>query len=569
MPENYSVVDTDRHFIPRYFEYWKTIRRKQMKKLIWVTLAILLLSSMVFAGCGEPEETTTSTTSAATTTTTSAATTTTTSVTTSTDTTKYGGILKIIYPYSMQSSPGWPSDTTNIQRVNLNWTVREPLVRLGLDGVPEPYLATSWEWGPDYTYIDFNLRQGVLFHDGTPFTSEAVVLLGNINIEESNSIASTWDRWEEIDDYTARLYLKSYTIDLFVSLSNSSMMFFSPTGYKENGKEWVTENPTGTGPFTYTSWEKDVNLVFSRFDNYWKEGRPYLDGIELMFVTESLTQQSALRSGVGDLLWSQVGKVLYDMEQLGFNIIAKAGGTSFLLFDTAHEDSIFADPLIRQAVEYAINKEEIADALGYGYMYATNQLTPAHMFSYNKDLPVREYNPGKAKELLTEAGYPDGIHTTLITMGAGATVAGQIAVTYQQYLQEANIFVELEVVDNPGFWEYARKGFNDAILQCDYAMSIYLPVNLRSLFPPTGDHPSIALPDGAYELLTEALAEPDIAKFKELSDELAVMMWESATYVPITASARGFALSPKIHGVTLYEYSEYNMWDPCDVWIEK
>lgn len=563
-----------------------------MKKLIWVVLAFILISTMVFAGCGKstttPAATTSGTTTSAPTTsvatstikpstttsvaTTTVATTTTTkpSTTTSSATTPVkGGTLTWLYSYSLQKPPGWPTDSTNVQRVLLNWAVYEPLVRLGLDGVAQPYLATSWKWAPDNKSITFNLRKGVTFHDGTPFTSEAVVTLGQINIDEKTAIATNWDHWAAVDDNTVTLYLKKYTVDVFVSLSNTNMMFFSPTAYKQNGKDWMAAHPTGTGPFKYESWTKDVNMKFVKNNSYWQTGKPYLDAIDIKFIPESLTLQSTLKAGGGDLASTLSGKPLADFKALGFNVIAKAGGSGFIYFDNAHTNSPFANPLVRQAVEYAIDKKAIVDALGYGYMTVTNQMTPPQFFTNNSNLPSRDYNPAKAKQLLAQAGYTSGLQTKMITMSAGASGAGQRALAYQQYLNDVGINVALDVVDNAGYWNYAYKGFNNEMAESDYAMSLYFPVWVQTIFPPTGNHVSLKLPDGASDILSAAMSEADPVKFKQLNDQLIQVIYDSATYVPIYASARGFIQSQKLHGTNFYEYSEYNMWDPADTWLSK
>jgi peptide/nickel transport system substrate-binding protein len=542
-----------------------------MKKL-FVSLAIILVIIFLLSACGKSETTTpaattpaqpAATTPAATTPAKPAAT------TPAAETPVKGGTLRWLYTYSLQKAPGWPSDTTNVQRVLLAWTVFEPLVRLGLDGVPQPYLATSWEWAPDHKSITFHLRKGVTFHDGTPFTSEAVVTLGQINIDEKQSGAVNWDHWVAVDDYTVTLYLKQYTIDVFVALSSINMMFFSPTAYKQHGKDWMAEHPIGTGPFKYDSWTKDVDLKFVRNDNYWQSGKPYLDGIDIMFVTESLTLQSTLKAGGGDMASTIAGKPLADFKALGFNIIAKAGGSAFIYFDNAHADSIFSNSLVRQAVEYAIDKKSIVDALGYGYMQVTNQMTPPQYFTYDSNLPSRDYNPAKAKELLAQAGFPNGFQTKMITMSAGASGAGQRALAYQQNLKDVGLNAALDVVDNPGYWNYAYKGFSNEMAESDYAVSLYFPAWVRGIFPPTGNHVSLKLPDGAEDILNAAMSEPDVAKFKQLNDQLIKAIYDSAVLVPIYASARGYILSTKVHGTNFYEYSEYNMWDPADTWLSK
>lgn len=532
-----------------------------MKKLIWIALAIILTAIIIFTGCGKSGTITTAAT--ATTTTKPAAT------TSATAAPVKGGNLRWLYVYSLQKAPGWPTDTTNVQRVLLAWTVFEPLVRLGLDGVPQPYLATSWKWASDYKSITFNLRKGVTFQDGTPFTSDAVVTLGQINIDEKNSIAVSWDHWAAVDDYTVTLYLKQYSIDLFSGLSSINMMFFSPTAYKQNGKDWMAQHPIGTGPFKYDSWTKDVDMKLVRNDNYWQAGKPYLDSMDIMFVVDSLTLQSTLKAGGGDMASTISGKPLADFKDLGYNIIAKAGGAGYIFFDNIHPDSPYANPLVRQAVEYAIDKKSIVDALGYGYMAVTNQLSPPQYFTYDKNLPSRDYNPTMAKQLLTQAGYPNGLQTKMITMSAGASGAGQRALAYQQNLKDVGFNVGLDVVDNPGFFNDMFKGFNSEMAETDGAISMYFPAWVQSNFQPTGTNVNLKLPNGAADILNASLSEPDPVKFKQLNDQLIKAFYDDATYVPVYASARGYILSPKVHGTNFYEYADYNMWDPADTWLSK
>jgi ABC-type transport system substrate-binding protein len=259
------------------------------------------------------------------------------------------------------------------------WTVFEPLTKLNKDATPAPWLATSWEWGANNSYITFTLRPNVKFHDGSAFTAEAVKTEGDIVIASKRANAISWDRWEIIDDMHVRLYLKYFTNDFWSTLCQVNMTFFSPTLYKANGNsiDYMKEHPCGTGPFSFLSFEKDVSLKFKKNPNYWQSGKPYLDEIDMLTVKETLTQQATMQSGDGDLLYAQTGKIVDDMKKKGFNIIAAYGGTDLLIFDTANSDSQFANVKARQAVEYAIDKKSMADAQGYGYLVANNQMSPA------------------------------------------------------------------------------------------------------------------------------------------------------------------------------------------------
>src|SRR3972149_143849 len=123
-----------------------------MKKLT-ILLAILIIASLGLSACGKAATTTPSATTSPT--------------AAPTLQPKTGGMLRIVYQFSPTTTPGWPGETTNAQKLWLNWIGFEALVKLNAAGAPPPSLATDWKWGPDNAYIDFNLRQDVKFHDGT------------------------------------------------------------------------------------------------------------------------------------------------------------------------------------------------------------------------------------------------------------------------------------------------------------------------------------------------------------------------------------------------------------------
>ena len=446
------------------------------------------------------------------------------------------------------------------------WTIFEGLVKIEADGTPVPWLATSWEWNEDNTNITFNLREGVKFHDGTTFTSEAVVLEAEQVIAAGEAAAVNWDRWEAIDDNTVRLYLKKFENNFWTTIYGIGMMFFSPTAYKENGQEWMADHPIGTGPFKYDSYEKDVHLTMVRNDDYWQEGLPYLDKFVVSFVVEPLTRISALEAGDGDIIAWFDGKNLYDMQQRGYQINSQMGGTGFIMFDTQNADSIYNDVNIRKAIEHAIDKDAIVDAMGYGFMYANNQMTPPWMASFNADLPVREYDVEKAKQLLVDAGYPNGFSTTIITQGASEPRA----LVVQEYLRAINIEADIELVDNPKYWDYMRQGWSNAMVVTDYAVQASYPAWLRAMFPPTSTiDVSVKLPDEVVAKIEPALAEPDPAKAKELSDELIRLVWEDCSLVPTNSNAMGYVLANYVKDSRIFTYFDWTIWDPELAWLDK
>jgi peptide/nickel transport system substrate-binding protein len=539
-----------------------------MKKA-FILVSLLLVVIMLFTSCSKTTTTTTTTAAA----TTPAVTTTTAAAPTATTTAaapvKKGGTLRWVYPYSPTSVPGWPSDDSNFQRLWMLWTVFEPLVKPDAKYQPIPWLAQSWDWGPERKYITFNLRSGVKFHDGSAFTAEAVKLEGDIMINRGKAIGLTWDRWEIIDDLHIRLYLKKYQTDFWNGFYSVSMSFASPTAYKANGGDnggdvYMKAHPIGTGPFTFDYFEKDVTVKLKANKNYWQAGKPYLDGLTFITVKESLTAQSAMQAGEGDVWSNQRGKVLFDMKNAGFTVLTDYGGTNFIMFDTMNEGSVTNDPKVRMAIEYAIDKQKIADAIGYGFLKVTNQLPPPTNPSFNPNLPSRNYDPAKAKALLKEAGYPDGVALSLITVGATAET-----LSVQQYLQDVGFKVTLESIDNAKFWDYSGKGWKGAMIT-GYAVGANWPSTFKGYFGPASVvDVSVKIPTDILAKVDAALVIQDEKEAKAASDQILKDLYEMCWLVPLYANAVGFAVRTDIKDSGIETFSDWSVWSPENCWINR
>jgi peptide/nickel transport system substrate-binding protein len=550
-----------------------------MKKIL-IPLALIMVFILIFTGCSKEATPTatqpTKTTPTATQPTTAPPITTvapmspTPTPTEPVSSIKKGGTLKYVYPYSPPTIPGWPSDDSNFQRMWMEWTVFEPLVKPSRDFQPIPWLAESWDWGPNHQDITFHLKHGVKYHDGSTFTSENVKFEGDIMISRGMAIGKTWDHWEIIDDYTIKLVLKQYQNDFWGGFYGISMCFPSVAAYNahggDNGGEaWCKEHPIGTGPFTFEYFEKDVTMKLKAFPDYWQAGKPYIDELDFITIVETLTAQSAMQAGEGDVWALQQGKTLYDMKNEGFVIVYDYGGTDFLLFDTMNEGSVTNDVRVREAIEYAIDKQSMADALGYGYLIPNNQWSPPFNPSFNKDLPSRDYNPDKARELLAEAGYPNGCKVHIITIGAEAEV-----LSVQQYLEDVGFEVELESVDNGKFWNYCMTGWT-GMLNVGYAIgSDNFPSALKGYFGPASViDVSCKIPDEILTKVDQALLIQDPAEAKKASDEIIKELYDYVWMVPFYSNAMGFVINTRCKDSGIESFSDWSQWSPENVWLDE
>jgi ABC-type transport system substrate-binding protein len=542
-----------------------------MKKTFLFTLALILVVVLIITGCGKPSPTPTSTPPTTTKPSVTAtpppsATKPTASPTPTAPTIKKGGTLRFIYQYSPASIPGWPGDTTNPQKLWTCWIAFEALVKLDAAGKPGPWLATDWKWGPDNAYIDFNLRKDVKFHDGTNFTAESVVAHVNQLFTDKDSATTNWDRIEKTGDYSFRLYLKVYMRDFWNSLAAWSMFFTSDTQLKEKGLDYVKEHPVGTGPFKFASFEKDVSLKFVKNPDYWQAGKPYLDAIEYYTTKEDLTQQAKMEANEGDILTLKTGKILKDLAAKGFVVITQTGSSNFIIFDTANEGAITNNAKVRQAIEYAINKQEIADALGYGGMKPNNQIPFLGNPAFNPNLPTREFNPAKAETLLAEAGYPGGLTLKMVS-----EVSGQdFAIMFQQYLADVGITLELEMVDNAKLWNYLFTGWT-GMISTGYAMGTNLPNFIRTYFPPIGVFDvSVKIPDDILAKCNAAMVEKDDAKFQTMSNEISQWIFDEAFFIPTVGVAMGYILRTEVKDHDLMtKFVDFTVWSPENTWLDR
>ena len=291
---------------------------------------------------------------------------------------------------------------------------------------PKPLLATSWKLVDDRT-IEFELRRGVKFHNGDPFSADDVVYtLNTVSAPDSRvSVPSNvnWiERAEKIDDFKVRVHLKRPQPAAFEYFSFVVPIW--PKAYRERvGAEGYSKAPVGAGPYRFTKVEASV-LELERFADYYADsprGRPAIGRMQIRFVPDAATEMTELLAGRTDFIWNfnpdqfeAVGRMpaLQALRQesmrVGYLGIDAAGRTG--------DSSPFRNLKVRQAVFHAIDREQIAKQLVQG----GSRVPPAPcfptQFGCDGDAAVKYgFDPAKAKALLAEAGYPNGFDTEIVS----------------------------------------------------------------------------------------------------------------------------------------------------------
>lgn len=439
------------------------------KKIFYVLMAVIILaSSVIMSGCGEKVE--------------------------------VGGILTVISP-NAPSSFGYPVKFAGFSPYFASQPVLESLWDADINGYLRPELATSWETADDKSSITFTLREGVLFHDGTPFNAEAAKWNLDLYLERGTGAPAEWESVEILGDYKVRINLKEYEN---IQMSQS-LFFVSPTAVEANGIDWATTHPVGTGPFKFKEFIRDTSLEYERFDDYWGD-KALVDGIKFIYIVDPTTAAMAYQAGEA-LVWESADpSSAYNLQQMDYQVSTRRGPIMNLVPDSGNPDSPFSNKLVREAVEYAINRQAIVDALGYGYWEAVNQPNAPEQFGHVKDLVGRSYDPDKARELLEDAGYTTGFSTKIIT----ATMFSQDPlVAIQADLAAVGIEVELDVVSPPKWSETRTGGWENGLFYVTHGATDYnYCAYLDRYFNPTGlfAMPVVAYPEGWLELINEMLA---------------------------------------------------------------
>ncbi|WP_298492177.1 ABC transporter substrate-binding protein [uncultured Maritimibacter sp.] len=290
----------------------------------------------------------------------------------------------------------------------------------------EPGLAESWEVSDDGTEYTFKLREGVMFHDGTPFNADAVKFNFDRMLNEDHpfhntgpfplafffsSVAST----EVVDDLTVKFTLNEPYAPFLSNLAYPTGLIVSPAAVEANGADFG-RNPVGTGPFKFAEWRSNEAVVIEKNPDYYGEAAG-TDAVVFRPITDANTRVAEMLSGGIDMMVEVPPTALSEFRGEGYSVVEQAGPHVWFLILNAKEGP-FADKLVRQAANYAINKEAIVnDVLEGTAEVAAGPTPPAFAWAYDESLEPYPYDPEKAKELLAEAGAEGAELTFYVTEG--------------------------------------------------------------------------------------------------------------------------------------------------------
>jgi peptide/nickel transport system substrate-binding protein len=430
------------------------------------------------------------------------------------------------------------------------------LLSIGDDGKYQPGLALSWDTSADGKAITFKLRQGVKFHDGTPFNAQAVKSNVDNLIPPNPVILDGITSVDVVDEYTVRLNLPAYNnLILFHFAANPSTYMYSPEAVKKNGADWATTHPVGTGPFMLKDYQPNISLTLVKNPNYWQKGLPYLDGMKITQVPDATTQMITLKAGQANAIYDATTAAAAQLRDSGYPLKTAFGGLIGLTFD-AKNSEYFSKPKVREAIEYAIDKEAICSGPGLGLFTAAYQMVSSDSPDYNKACPPRKYNPAKAKELLAEAGYPNGFSFKVFILD---TTWKDGWVAMQSYLDNIGIKMEINYV-NVSAYNLIRAGG-----KIEKGAGAYAPFysSSNTLFSldyswrsDSATFPYIVKPAGIDKLIDQAKLSRDPAAVTKINQQILKLIYDDATIVPLWQNHRIAVLDKSVQNAGWFIYGD-------------
>ena len=467
---------------------------------------------------------------------------------------KTGGVLKVVNVAEGASPIGIPWSNANLEGL-LMAPLYESLVFSKTNGQIIPVLATDWTLDPATASITLNIRPNVKFTDGTPLTAD--VAGWNIMKQVEAKTVQNITGYETKGDL---VLVVKYSVLTSTSVSSlASLGLISKEAYEKNGEEWAKENPVGCGPFMLKEYLHGQKLVMVKNPNYWQAGKPYLDGVEFHFIRDNNTASMALQSTGSDAIdvhnLNSAEQVSMYKAMNQFQIIIQPTGPVSLYPSSMVEGSPLALKEVREAISFAIDRDAIVAARGFGICTPGYQTVPSGSLAQLPDSYNTSFDVAKAKELLTKAGFPNGFSTTLFCQPGVAD--RDVAVAVQKMLADVGITVALEFPDAGGYSTIRSSGWDGLILGGFRAFSnpystFYLYFDKAQKFMV-----SVARPEGWAEALDAALAAPE--PDAKLLQECNKLLLENKTTIPVYNMTDNWAIKLNVHGAGYGEYDRVTL----------
>lgn len=468
-----------------------------------------------------------------------------------------GGMLRLAAPPSGTEALDPFLSTGGVADVQPN-LFYERLFEFNSDGAAEPWLAEEATTTDGITW-EITLKEGVHFHDGAELTAADAVYSFQRMLDPALGTEAvgyfpglTPENVTAIDDHTLTLTFAEVFAELAPALAQKSVRIV---------REGLTDysQPIGTGPFTLEQWTPTQQLTAVKFEDYWQEGKPYLDRVQIDVLDEDASL-AALRSGEVDAVERLDPAKVPEVEAGGL-VLFESPTSNFTSLAMRTETEPFDDPKVREALRLLVDRQQVLDNVYRGYGRIGNDLTSIDDPAYAEDLPQREQDLDRAKELLAEAGKSD-LTIELVLMppyeNLGAVFARQA--------KDAGVTVNIRKVTEDVFWanEFLVAPFS-TVQWFGRPLAQMLPLTTGSNVPYNDqewDRPAF------QATLSEALSTVDLDARTKLFHELQQELYdEGGNIIPVFENALA-AHVPELQGLIPNPYMYFGGYKFADLWME-
>ncbi|AMG89780.1 MULTISPECIES: glutathione ABC transporter substrate-binding protein GsiB [Bordetella] len=433
-------------------------------------------------------------------------------------------------------------------------------------------LATGYEVSPDGLVYTIKLRDGIKFHDGTDFNADAVKANFDrvANPENRLSRYTQFNRvakTEVVDPHTVRITLKEPFSAFINALAHPAAMMISPAALQKYGKE-IGFHPVGTGPFKFVEWKPAEYLKVEKFDGYWRKGYPKVDTLTFRTVTDNNTRAAVVQTGEAQFAFPipyEQAAVLAKNDKLDVVDHKNSIMARYLSMNTRVKP--FDNVKVRQAINYAINKQALAKVAFNGYATVVDGVVPQGVdFAYK--IGQWPYDPAKARALLKEAGYPNGFETSLWSAYNDGTSV-KVVQFLQQQLAQVGIKASVEVLESGQRVQRVQQvqkpedakvrmyyaGWSSSTGEADWGLR---PLLSTAAFPPVMNNISYYSNPKVDDSLMKALATTDRSEKAELYKNAQETIWNDAPWAFLVTQNNVYVKSKNLSGV--YVEPDTSFW---------
>ena len=429
--------------------------------------------------------------------------------------------------------------------------IYDTLVKLSPEMTIEPSLASEWTQVDDYT-LEFKLREGVTFHNGEELKASDVKFTFDRHMDPETAapaafMLSTVSEVKVVDDYTVRFITKEKCAALLYNLTHVDMGILNEKAVTEAGDDYANQ-PVGTGAYKFVSWRKNQDITLVRNDEYFGE-KAKVENLIIRIIPEGATMIAELQTGGVDIALN-VGSQYVKMFAPGTGMKLEQFNTftiKYLGFDV--RVAPFDDVRVRQAINYATNKEAIVKV---AYSDCAEPLAgplAKNINGYNDSLSPYAYDVEKAKALMAEAGYADGITTTLYI--SDKEIDTKIATVLQAQLKEIGINVDIQVIEWGTYLQRTAEGLPMFLLgwttvTADADNGMY--ANFHSSAWGSAGNRSFYKNERVDELLDSGRAEFDQEARTKLYQEACQIIYDDAAWDFLAAELYNLGMRDNVQG---------------------